>query len=119
MRKIVAVGFAAIVMLACSGGGGGIGSTCTSSSGCNGADFCNQRNWCTRDCTVHSDCGCPPNTTNQDLADGKCGYSCVDLGTGTSVCAKLCANDSQCGGIATCMPAVDSNNNSLGYSDCL
>jgi hypothetical protein len=35
------------------------------------------------------------------------------------VCAKICANNTQCKGSTTCAPAVDSNNAPLGYSQCI
>jgi hypothetical protein len=122
MASLVVVG---ISVVACSGGSGSIGAPCSGQSQCSGLStgnsvgFCNQLGVCTRDCTAHADCGCAAGTTNGDLANGKCGYSCVNVGT-AAVCAKICANNAQCAGTTTCQPAVDSTTQApLGYSDCL
>jgi hypothetical protein len=119
MRRIAVVGFVSAVLFvvaACSGGGS-IGSACSGDSSC-GNGFCNQLGVCTRDCGSHADCGCAPGTTNDDISNGKCGYACVNVGSG-EVCARTCANDAQCDGQTTCQPATDSTGASLGYSECL
>ena len=125
MRKMIAVlGTCAVVAVACSSGSAAIGAACSAQSDCsslsdaNNVGFCNQLGVCTRDCTAHEDCGCAAGTTNDDLANGKCGAACVNVGT-SAVCAKICANNTSCRGQTTCVPATDSNNNPLGYSECL
>lgn len=127
MKKIVAGSAAvfAVIVIACGGGSGQIGGACNSQDDCSGVSntnnvgFCNQLGVCTRNCASHSDCGCAPNTTNADLADGKCGYSCVTVTATDAVCAKVCANNTQCKGTTTCAGAVDGSGNSLGYSSCI
>jgi hypothetical protein len=57
---------------------------------------------CTRECNVHSDCGCPANTTNADIASGLCKAGCVSLSDTYSYCLRVCTSSSQCEGGTTC-----------------
>lgn len=46
---------------------------------------------CTTYCLAHDDCGCPPGTTNDDIAAGACSAACVDTsGLGDTVCLRVC-----------------------------
>jgi hypothetical protein len=82
-------------------GTGEIGGVCGGDSDCKGGT-CAAAGVCTRACGLHSDCGCPPNTTNQDLIDGSCSVACV-LGA----CARTCKTSLECRGSTDCQ-ATDS-----------
>jgi hypothetical protein len=95
---------------ACSGNGsddeapagpGEIGALCAGDSDCKGGK-CAAAGVCTRTCTLHSECGCAPNTTNQNIIDGACSVACV-LGA----CARTCKTSLECQGSTDCQ-ATDS-----------
>ncbi len=90
-----------------------IGKACSTDSTCTGLSngYCANGTSttagpmvCTKACATHSDCGCPANTTNGDIADGKCADACVmvDSSTSLSVCLKVCSSSSQCQGSTSC-----------------
>jgi hypothetical protein len=91
-----------------------VGKTCNADSVCTclTGGYCPKAGVCTRTCTMHSDCGCPANTSTADLAAGKCNAACVSVSSSTTVCLKVCANNSQCFGTSTCQAMS-------GYSACL
>jgi hypothetical protein len=122
MRKIVAASVAvcAVIVIACGGGSGQIGADCSGDAECSGVSTQSSPGVCasgfevcTRACTEHQDCGCANGTTNETIADGKCGNACVG-----GACVRVCANNSQCRGQTACSSAEDANGNSLGYSVC-
>jgi hypothetical protein len=95
---------------ACSGGGnddaedggpGEIGGVCGADSDCKGGK-CAAAGVCTRACSLHSECGCAPNTTNQDIIDGDCSVACV-----LDSCARTCKTSLECHGSTDCQ-ATDS-----------
>jgi hypothetical protein len=115
----VLLGMATLIGLGCvsstsASDGPGIGTPCNSDSACStsvvGA-YCAKSGVCTRTCTLHSDCGCAGNTTNGDLSSGKCGFACINEGSG-GICLKVCANNAQCFGSQSC------NSTGHGYSVC-
>jgi len=91
-----------------------VGQTCNSDSACSAlpGGYCTKAGVCSRPCTLHSDCGCPSGTTNDDLAAGKCDDACVSF-TNEQVCVKTCATNSQCFGATTCV-----SNPGAGFSVC-
>lgn len=106
-------------MVACSGGATStIGAPCSNGGQCSSlsSGYCSQAGVCSRPCAVHSDCGCPANTTNGDIAQGGCGTACINVGT-IAVCTRVCANNSDCEGATTCNPATEGGFD-LGYSVC-
>ena len=120
MRKLVAVGFVAVVVVACSSGAAAVvGASCSTNNQCASlsSGYCAAARVCTRPCSVHSDCGCAPNTTNGDIAQGGCEASCTDFGAVGAFCTRVCANNAGCEGTTTCNPAVGGGSN-LGYSIC-
>lgn len=113
---------AALLMTAagCSSGGGAVGAPCTNNNQCGSlpAGYCANAGVCSRPCAVHSDCGCAANTTNGDIAQGKCEALCTNFGGSTgAVCTRVCANNAGCEGATTCNPATE-NGLDLGYSVC-
>ncbi len=121
MRTLVGIGLVAVVIVACSSGGSAaVGAACSNNNQCASlsSGYCAGVGVCTRPCSVHSDCGCAPNTTNGDIAQGACEASCTNFGgTVGAVCTRVCANNAGCEGTTTCNPAV-SNGLDLGYSVC-
>jgi hypothetical protein len=91
-----------------------VGQTCNSDSACSAlpGGYCTKAGVCSRPCTLHSDCGCPDNTTNADLANGKCGDACISF-TNETVCVKTCATNKDCFGATTCI-----SNAGAGFSVC-
>jgi hypothetical protein len=81
-----------------------VGKACTSDTGCSALSegYCPSAGVCTRECSVHSDCGCAANTTNGDVADGKCKAGCVSLTDDYSYCFRVCSSSSQCEGDTSC-----------------
>lgn len=49
-------------------------------------------NVCTGPCAEHSDCGCPPGTTTEDIAAGKCTSVCIGGidGSKNHACFRVC-----------------------------
>jgi len=95
--------------------GSTVGETCNSDSVCSAlpGGYCAKAGVCTRPCSLHSDCGCPANTTNADLAAGKCDDACVTIATNESVCLKTCATNADCFGATTCQ-----SQSGAGFSVC-
>ena len=121
MRRLLSSLVLLFVPLACSSGGAGaVGATCSSNTQCGSlsSGYCAAGGVCTRPCSMHSDCGCAPNTTNGDIAQGGCAASCTNFGgTVGAVCTRVCANNADCEGATTCNPATGNGLN-LGYSVC-
>lgn len=97
------MGLFAILALSCSdggdGGGGGskaIGEPCENSEECS-SGTCVAAGVCSEFCKTHSDCGCDPDTSNADIANGGCGLACVE-----GFCTRPCMSDLQCGGTTEC-----------------
>ena len=84
-----------------------IGQACSADSDCSGGT-CAEAGVCTKSCSLHSDCGCASNTTNEDLAGGACEVACV-----VYACARVCKTSLDCPGSTDCQPT------DAGYSVCL
>jgi hypothetical protein len=81
-----------------------IGKACSADSACTALSggYCPDAGVCTRECAMHSDCGCAANTTNADIGSGKCADACIGVSDTVSVCMKVCSSSSQCQGNTTC-----------------
>jgi hypothetical protein len=84
-----------------------VGKACSADSNCTALSggYCPDVGVCTRECSMHSDCGCPANITNGDIASGKCANACVDVGSSTDplpVCLRVCSTGAKCEGSTTC-----------------
>ncbi|HEV8247111.1 MAG TPA: hypothetical protein VGP93_15145 [Polyangiaceae bacterium] len=69
----------------------------SSASGGSGAAGSGAGGGASAHCKSHEDCGCPSGTTNQDIADGVCGFACT-----TDDCARVCDSDGDCTGTTKC-----------------
>jgi hypothetical protein len=81
-----------------------IGKPCDNDNTCGFELYC-PMGTCTQDCIVHSDCGCPTNTTDGDIAAGKCKAACVVVTDDWSLCLRVCTSSSQCEGSTSCEAA--------------
>jgi hypothetical protein len=86
---------------ASDGGVGEIGQICSADADCKGGT-CAPAGVCTLACSLHSDCGCATNTTNQDIIDGYCSVACV-----RNACGRVCKTSLECPGSTDCQ-ATDS-----------
>ncbi|HSQ64612.1 MAG TPA: hypothetical protein VLM85_15420 [Polyangiaceae bacterium] len=121
MRRLVGIGVVVVMVAACSSGGAAVvGAACSNGSQCASlsSGYCANAGVCSRPCSMHSDCGCAPNTTNGDIAQGACQAACTNFGGALgAVCTRVCANNASCEGATTCNPATGNGMN-LGYSVC-
>jgi hypothetical protein len=80
-----------------------IGQSCDGNADCESIPdgYCANAEMCTRECTTHVDCGCPPGTVNNDIAAGECSAACVTYDDG-SYCQRVCSSSSQCDGETRC-----------------
>ncbi len=93
-----------------------VGLPCNSDSVCAGlpGSYCSRAGVCTRECSYHSDCGCPPSTSTGDIAAGKCKASCMVVADGyPAYCLRVCATTADCFGTTSC------NSSGSGYGTCL
>ena len=83
------------------------GRACASDADCSNMErgFCHEGGVCSQICYNHDDCGCPPTTKSDDIANGACGGACVTVAGGRTICLKVCDDDDGCGGTTTCTNA--------------
>ncbi|HYQ45898.1 MAG TPA: hypothetical protein VER11_28205 [Polyangiaceae bacterium] len=77
-----------------------LGEACSGSNQC-GEGTCAGAGVCTKTCDTHSECGCPPGTSNGDIVDGRCGLSCTD-----GECTRVCKSSLDCAGGTECVSGV-------------
>jgi hypothetical protein len=121
--KVAALLCAGMLWGACSSEGGSIGASCTTQQDCASLTVGNEvalclSGACTRGCNANADCGCGAGTKPDD---GSCGFACIEpSGWTSSICAKTCANNTDCNGTETCRAIHSSvTQQPLGYSTCL
>lgn len=83
-----------------------IGELCSASMPCEEGARCDARDFCTKNCGDHSDCGCAEGTVDSDVGASKCQVACE-----RGLCVKACRTDSECAGTTQCLGG-------LVYSTC-
>lgn len=77
-----------------------VGMECSDDGDCNALPgaYCPSAGTCTAGCSMHEQCGCSDDTTNTDIADGKCDAACIALDEDETVvvCLRVCRNASDC-----------------------
>ena len=107
---MLALAAAAHLLAVCQGCGlsaeEAVGMSCSTDADCSDAldeGYCPNAAVCTRHCTNHSDCGCDAETTNGDIAAGKCKSACVGTtGSSKHYCLRVCSSNGDCEGSTSC-----------------